>query len=60
MIGKKKIIGLCISAVHTGFKSDFVELLNREIVRENFKLIVFNSLLSVYDGSIYDTGASSV
>lgn len=60
MIGKKKIIGLCISAVHTGFKSDFVEMLNQEIIRDNFKLIVFNSLLSVYDGSIYDTGASSV
>ena len=60
MIGKKKIIGLCISAVHTGFKSDFVEILNQEIIRDNFKLIVFNSLLSVYDGSIYDTGASSV
>ena len=39
MIGKKKIIGLCISAVHTGFKSDFVRMLNEEIVRENFKLI---------------------
>ena len=60
MIGKKKIIGLCISAVHTGYKSDFVRMLNDEIVRENFKLIVFNSLLSVYDGSIYDSGASSV
>ncbi len=60
MIGKKKIIGLCISAVHTGYKSDFVKMLNEEIVRENFKLIVFNSLLSVYDGSIYDSGASSV
>ncbi len=60
MIGKKKIIGLCISAVHTGFKADFVEMLNQEIIRDNFKLIVFNSLLSVYDGSIYDTGASSV
>ncbi|MCR5847330.1 MAG: EAL domain-containing protein [Lachnospiraceae bacterium] len=60
MIGKKRIIGICISAVHTGFKSDFVEMLNNEIVRENCKLIVFNSLLSVYDGSIYDSGASSV
>ena len=60
MIGKKRIIGVCISAVHTGFKSDFVEMLNNEIVRENFKIIVFNSLLSVYDGSIYDAGASSI
>ncbi|MCR4648417.1 MAG: EAL domain-containing protein [Lachnospiraceae bacterium] len=60
MIGKKRIIGICISAVHTGYKSDFVEMLNNEIVKENFKIIVFNSLLSVYDGSIYDAGASSV
>jgi len=60
MIGKKKIIGVCICAVHTGFKSDFVELLNKEIVSENCKLVVFNSLLSVYDASIYDVGASSV
>lgn len=60
MIGKKRIIGICISTVHTAYKSDFVEILNRELIHENFKVIVFNSLLSVYDGSIYDTGASSV
>ena len=60
MIGKKKIIGICITAVHTGYKSDFVKKLNEEIVRENFKLIVFNSLLSAYDGSVYDAGASAV
>ena len=60
MIGKKRIIGICISSVHTGYKSDFVDILNKEIVRQHYKLIVFNSLLSVYDGSIYDAGASSV
>ena len=60
MIGNKRIVGVCISAVHKGFKSDFIERLNAEIASKDCKIIVFNSLLSVYDGSIYDVGASSV
>ena len=36
MIGNKRIVGVCISAVHKGFKSDFIERLNPKIVVERF------------------------
>lgn len=60
MIGETKIVGVCISELHSVFKVEQVEKLNRELREYGFKMIVFNSLSNIYDTSVYDVGSSSV
>lgn len=60
MIGNRKIIGACISELHNVTKSEQMELLNKELLKYGYKLIIFNSILNVYDNSAYDEGASSI
>ncbi len=60
MIGNTKIIGACISELHNVTKSEQMQLLNRELRKYGAKLIIFNSLLNVYDNSAYDEGSLSI
>lgn len=60
MIGNTKIIGACISELHNVTKSEQMDLLNKELRKYGYKLIIFNSLLNVYNNSAYDEGSTSV
>lgn len=60
MIGNTKIIGACISELHNVTKSEQMDLLNKELRKYGYKLIIYNSLLNVYDNSAYDEGSSSI
>lgn len=60
MINNRKVIGACISELHGSFKSEQLEILNREIMAAGYKLIIFNSLSNLYDSGPYDNGSLSV
>lgn len=60
MIGETKVVGVCVTELHAIIKAEQIEKLNRELRQYGIKMIVFNSLLNIYDNSIYDAGASTV
>lgn len=60
MIGNTKIIGACISELHNVTKSEQMDLLNKELRKYGYKLIIYNSLLNVYENSAYDEGSLSI
>lgn len=60
MIGKKKIVGVCLTKIHDATRSDLVNRLHHLAQKEDIKLIFFNSFVDFYNNDAFDEGARSV
>ena len=60
LIGDKKIIGVCLTKVQDDFRKDYLTYLYMNTVGSGYKLVVFNSLLDLYNGDVYDEGSKAV
>lgn len=60
LVGDRKLIGVCLTKVHDGFRTDFLANFYEAASAENFKLVVFNSVTDMYNNDGYDEGAKSV
>lgn len=60
MIGDYKIIGVCITKLHHEAKSNYIQALNDNAMKQGYRVIVFNSFLDFFRGDSYDRGAKSI
>ncbi len=60
MIGKKKIVGVCLTKIHDESTSDFVNRLHILAQKVNVKLIFFNAFVDFFNNDAFDEGARSV
>ncbi len=60
MINNNKIIGVCITKSHSPSRSDFLNRLHRIALKNDYKLIVFNSFVDFYNNDAFDEGASAI
>lgn len=60
MLNGKKIIGVCLTRVHSVSRSDFINRLHRIAYKNGYKTIAFNSFLDFYNNDAFDEGAASV
>lgn len=60
MIGNKKVIGVCLTKINNRARADYISYLHTEALKNNYKLIVFNSVKDFYNGDDYDEGAKSI
>ncbi len=60
MLGKKKIVGVCLTKIHDETLSDFVNRLHYLAQKVNVKLIFFNSFVDFVNNDSFDEGARSV
>ena len=60
MIGNKKIIGICLTKINDRKPADYINKLRIAAAKQNYKLIVFNSVVDFYNNDAYDEGAKSV
>lgn len=59
-MGGKKIIGVCLTKIHDNIRTDYLKALYTACEGTDYKIIVFNSPLDLYNNDRYDEGASSV
>jgi len=43
MIGDKKVMGVCLAALHDRTRSEYINIINRRVAEAGWKLVVFNS-----------------
>ena len=60
MGNSKKIIGLCLTKINDDFRKSFVHCLYNETKDSDYKLLVFNSVLDLYNNDVYDDGAKAI
>lgn len=60
MIGDYKIIGVALTKLHEETMSDYVQALHNTAIKNNYRLVVFNSFLDFFKNDSYDRGAKSV
>lgn len=60
MVKNKRIIGVCVAELHDNTRRIIVENLYKQFKNTEYKLIVFNSLLDLYNGDSYDEGSAAV
>lgn len=60
MIGDYKIIGVALTKLHEETMSDYVQALHNTAIKNNYRLVVFNSFLDFFKKDSYDRGAKSV
>ena len=60
MEGRKKVIAVCITKAQDYSHSLYLQHLHRQAVKNDFKLIVFNSYVDFYRNELYDRGAAAV
>lgn len=60
MIKGKKIIGICLTRVHSVSRSDFLNRLHHIAYKSGYKTIAFNSFVDFYNNDDFDEGARSV
>lgn len=60
MIGKKKIIGVCLTKIYDICRADYINRLHFLGEKADCKLIVFNSFVDFYNGNAFDDGAKSI
>lgn len=60
MIGKKKVIGVCLTKIHDICRGDYVNRLHFLCEEAGCKMIVFNSFSDFYYGDASDKGAESI
>ncbi len=60
MLNGYKIAGVCITKLQDGFASSFLQSLHNEAVKENYRLLVFNSFTDFAYDDDFETGAKSV
>lgn len=58
--GNKKIIGVCLTKIHDNIRTDYLKALYAACQGTDYKIIVFNSPLDLYNHDEYDEGAASV
>ena len=60
MIGKKKVIGVCLTKINDICRADYINRLHFLGEENNCKMIVFNSFSDFYNGDAADDAAKSV
>ena len=60
MIGKKKVIGICLTKIHDICRADYINRLHFLSEKADCKLMVFNSFVDFYNGNAFDDGAKSI
>lgn len=60
MLGKRKIIALCISKVHDTTSYEFVVALNEKLRQRGDSLFVYNTCSDLYWGRLEEKGEMSV
>lgn len=60
MLNGYRIAGVCITKLQDGFISDFLQKLHNEAVKEDYRLLVFNSFTDFSSGDDCEEGAKSV
>lgn len=60
MIKNKRIVGVCVAELHDNTRRVIIDNLYKEFRGTDYKLIVFNSLLDLYNGDSYDEGSAAV
>lgn len=60
MIGNKKVIGVCVSRVHSICVNEFLSALHQKTRTQGIKIIVFNSPVDFYNNDNNDIGAGAV
>lgn len=56
----KRIIGVCLTKVNDDFRVHFVDSLYKKARGSENKILVFNSVLDLYNNDVYDEGAKSI
>lgn len=56
----KKIIGVCLTKINDDFRKSFVDNLYKKTKNTDYKILVFNSVLDLYNNDVYDDGAKSI
>lgn len=60
MLNGYKIAGVCMTKLQGGFISSFLQILHKEAIKEDYRLLVFNSFNDFADEDDCRTGAKSV
>ncbi len=60
MIGKKKVIGVCLTKINDICRADYINRLHFLGEKADCKMIVFNSFSDFYNGDAFDDGAKSI
>lgn len=60
MIGKKKIIGVCLTKINDICRADYINRLHFLCEENDCKMIVFNSFSDFYHGDVVDNAAKSI
>lgn len=56
----KRIIGVCLTKVNDDFRTNFVDSLYKKARGTENKILVFNSVLDLYNNDVYDEGAKAI
>ncbi len=56
----KRIIGVCLTKVNDDFRTHFVDSLFKKSRFSQNKILVFNSVLDLYNNDVYDEGAKAI
>ena len=57
---RKRIIGVCITKIHDTTRADLMHRLHHLAMKNNYKLLIFNSFIDFYNNDAFDKGAASV
>lgn len=60
MLNGYKIAGICMTKLQDGFITSFLQLLHNEALKENYRLLVFNSFTEFANGDDCEEGAKSI
>ncbi len=60
MIGKTRVIGVCVTRIHSVGLSEYLHYFQRAALSAGYKLIIFNSSVDFYNNDHNDIGAKSV
>lgn len=60
MIGKKKVIGVCLTKINDICRCDYIDRLHFLGEQADCKMIVFNSFSDFYNGDVFDDGAQPI
>ncbi len=60
MIGKKKVIGVCLTKINDICRCDYINRLHFLSEKAGCKMIVFNSFVDFYNGDAVDNAAKSI
>lgn len=60
MIGRKKVIGVCLTKINSISNAEYISRLYHYAEKQDYKLVVFNSFVDFYNKDVFDEGAKSV